>query len=60
MTSEELLEIGMCCGLECQHCPYTPPYVKGNKSITQLPNEGMKENITTTTNIIPANRNRVL
>lgn len=24
---------GSCCGNKCRHCPYTKPYVKGNKQL---------------------------
>lgn len=33
MTEEYHKRRGSCCGSGCRHCPYSPPYVKLNKTL---------------------------
>jgi len=33
LTEQFLIKRGKCCGGSCRHCPFTPPYVRGNKDI---------------------------
>jgi hypothetical protein len=34
LTERFLLKRGICCGLGCRHCPYTPKHQAGNKDVS--------------------------
>ena len=33
LTEKFLLKRGICCGLGCRHCPYTPRHEAGNSNV---------------------------
>ena len=35
MTEKYHKKRGTCCGSGCRHCPYDPPYQKGNKNLKE-------------------------
>ncbi|MBT3256245.1 MAG: hypothetical protein HN366_07295 [Deltaproteobacteria bacterium] len=34
MTEKFLIDRGVCCGMGCRHCPYTPRHSAGNRKVS--------------------------
>lgn len=34
MTERFLMNRGVCCGMGCRHCPYTPRHTAGNRKVS--------------------------
>ncbi len=44
MTERFLINRGVCCGMGCRHCPYTPSHQAGNRKVSHelgdIPEQG--------------------